>query len=85
MTKDQKWYLQVEQLALDTLMASPIPSLAVRSGSPQKAFFYVFDSAFALGFEAAKKMASEGIDIEALDTGNLSLIPDPDEPAQHEV
>lgn len=80
MTKDQEWYLQVESVALQTLIESVL-QIKISDARPAEAFLFTFDAAYALGFEAAKKMAADGIDIQALNTEGLSLIPN--EPTEH--
>lgn len=74
MTDDEKFYLVVEKMALDSIMESNVIALMNAAG-PERGCLYLFDIAYGMGFAGAKKMASDGIDIQALEPRKLSLIP----------
>lgn len=70
---NEEYYLAIEKEGLFRAAHSPIPVLM--SMKPQEAFLYLFDTAYAMGFGAAKQMQKDGIDIQAFNPAELSLIP----------
>jgi hypothetical protein len=76
MTDDEKFYLAVAQEAFRNVVESGLPPLMTHV-EPERGFLYLFDTAYAMGFAGARKMAADGIDIQALNPQTLSLIPRP--------
>jgi hypothetical protein len=72
MTNDELLYLDVEQVALKALSES-LPKL-LGQATGKDAFIRFFDLAYAMGFEAAKQMNRDGVDIMALDARQLSIV-----------
>lgn len=73
MTEDEKFYLAVEAIGLETAIGGNLP--AIMAANPKRGFLYLFDTAYAMGFGAAQKMVTDGTDILQFDPEKLSLIP----------
>lgn len=78
MNEDEKFFLSVEHVALETAVESGLLELILTN--PSKGFLVLFDSAYAMGFGACQKMMREGTDVQQFNLEILSLIPQKDEP-----
>lgn len=72
MTEEEKDYLRIARLGLETVTESRLPAMMAQA--PERAILYLFDLAYAMGFAAAQKMEKEGIDIQKFDGRKLSLL-----------
>lgn len=75
MTKEEKFYLEVEAVGFQTVMEGNMLAIMAGASSPARGALYLYDTAYAMGFGAAKQMQRDGIDIQTLQPEKLSLIP----------